>query len=308
MADNRSLRRTVAFWQFLKAPDMTPLGQIDWPAFMSVVDQRARAGRSRHLIDDTEITGAVYTRDEVDHLVLTKGRDDMPRQQSRSTGQVEDMITNDEGWVVIESAFIQFLDFGNVFGLLQPQITAPSPQAIARWINETKILDMRLAVEPVIDPQRWTHLREAGGVTSLEFAGPPVVLNRPVIGPLQHLLAPARFGGMKLAVKVRASKIRNAENARERRDLYEATEELARTIGVENLSTAKVTIFDEDNKGVKTETINLIKQRFTIKRHIRLTSGANASVSESSAFGAILEALEKFEVDLRAAVRQAPMQ
>jgi hypothetical protein len=308
VADNRSLKRTVAFWQLVKAPDLTPLGQTDWPAFMSVVAERARDGRSRHLIDGSDVTSSVYTRDAVDHLVLTKSRDDMPRQQNRQTGDVADMSTTDEGWEVIESAFIKFLEFGNVFGLLKSQVTARSPQAIARWINETKILDVCLAVEPVIDPERWRHMHDAGGVSYLEFAGPSVVLNREVTGPLDHYLHPARYATGKVGVKISVSKSRNPQDAQQRRDLYLATEELARTIGLENLNTAKVRIFDEDNKGIQAETIDLIKHRFTVKRNIQLTGGVNASVSESSAFDAIMTAFEKFEDDLRAAVRQDPME
>jgi hypothetical protein len=281
VADNRSVKRTVAFWQFVQAPSLEPMGQIDWPGFMAEIARRAGDSRSRHVVDGTEVTGSVYTRDEVDHLVLTKSRDDMPRQQNRRTGAVEDMITNDEGWVVIESAFIKFLDFGNVFGLLQSQITAPSPQAIARWINQTGILNMHLAVEPVVDPERWNHMREAGGVTALEFAGPSVVLNRPVTGPLDHLLGPARFGVVKVGVKVRASRSRTAEDARERRALYEATEELARTIGVENLDIAKVRIFDEDNKGIRVQTINLIKLARTKARGWWVTRGRGYPVASA---------------------------
>ncbi|MGH4011214.1 MAG: hypothetical protein ACRDTH_24155 [Pseudonocardiaceae bacterium] len=309
MADTRGVKRTVSFWQLVKAPDMTPLGDIDWPGFMTEVGRRARTSGYRHTVEGADITGTVYIREFVDHLVLTKNRDDMPRQQSRSTGAVEDMITNDEGWTVVESSFVKFLDFGNVFGMLQSQITAPSPQAIAKWINATGILgSTRLTVEAVIDPQRWHHLHDAGGVTMLEFAGPSMVLNRPVTGPLNLLIGPARFGGVKVSVKVTASKNRTLEDSRERRELFEAAEALAEQIGVQNLDTAKARVFDEDNRGIRVETINLLRQRFTIKRNIQLTSGLSASVSESSAFSAILEALEKFEVDLRAAVRQDPME
>lgn len=306
MAADRFLKRTVAFWQFVQASDMERLPQIDWVAFMAEVAENARQGRSRHSIDNDEVTGSVYTRD-ADHLILTKGRDDMPRQQHRGTGTVADMSTTGTGWEVIETAFVKFLEFGNVFGLLRSQITAPSPQAVARWINETKILNVRLAVEPVIDPECWRHMQQAGGVSYLEFAGPSVVLNREVTGPLNNYLHPARYATGKIGIKINVGRSRNPYDAQQRRDLYLATEELARTIGLDNLNTAKVRIFDEDVKGVQAETINLIKHRFTIKRNIQLSSGVADSVSESSAFDAIMAAVEKFEDDLRAAVREDPM-
>ncbi|GAA1280925.1 hypothetical protein GCM10009609_51130 [Pseudonocardia aurantiaca] len=307
MPQTRTLKRTVAFWRLVQAPDLTPLGDVDWPAFMAEVAEDARNGRSRHAIDNSEITGTTYTRDLVDHLVLTKTRDDMPRQQHRNTGTLADMSTTGDGWEVIESTFVKFLEFGNVFGLLRSQPTAPSPQAVARWINATKILNVQLAVEPVIDPDRWRHMHDGGGLTYLEFAGPSVVLDRDVSGPLDHFLHPARYATGKIAMKFTVSKARTPEDSRQRRDLYLAAEELVRTIGLENLNKAKVRVFDEDNRGIKAESIDLIQHRFTIKRTISLDRGERTSVSEQSAFDAIITAVEKFEDDLRAAVADDPM-
>jgi hypothetical protein len=285
------------------------MNHADWPAFLAEVAEMARHGRARHTIYDADVAGVVHTRDEIDHLVLTRNRDDLPRQQNRATGAVADMITTNEQWTVVESSFVKFLTFGNVFGLLQSQNTAPSPQAIAKWINATGILgDTKVAVEAVVDPARWEHMRAAGGVSSLEFSAPSVVLDRPVSGPLDYLLGPARFGNLNVSVKVTASTSRKSVDAREeRRRLYRATEELALQIGAENLDKAKVRVFDEDRKGIKAGSVDLLKQRFTIKRNIKLSSGHNSSVSEVSAFDAIMTAVEKFEDDLRAAVLDDPM-
>jgi hypothetical protein len=305
MAATRPLRRTVAFWRLINAADNSPMAQIDWPTFAAAVDHRARNGRSRHTIDDAEITGRIYTRDENDHLVLTRNRDDLPRQQNRATGDVADMATTGEEWSVIESSFIAFLRFGNVFGLLQSQNTAPSPQAIAKWINSTELLgDTKVAVEAVVDPSRWQLLREAGSVSLLEFSAASTVLDQPVTGPLNYLLGPARIGNVKVSVKVNAGRSRTSTLARQqRRTLYRAVEELALRVGAENLDHVKVTTFDEDMSGLKAGSVDLLKQRFTMKAKIRLSSGTNSSVSELSAFDAIMAAVEKFGDGLRIAVR-----
>lgn len=309
MAETRPLRRTVAFWRLVDAADMTSMGPIDWPAFLTAVANQARRGRSRHTIYDAEITGRIYTRDETDHLVLTRNRDDLPRQQNRATGDVADMSTTSEEWSVIESSFITFLPFGNVFGLLQSQNTAPSPQSIAKWINCTNLLvDRKVAVEAVVDPSRWNLLREAGSVSLLEFSAASTVLDRPVRGPLDYLVGPARIGNVTVSVKVNAGRSRASAVAREqRRVLYEAAEELALQVGAENLDKVKVTTFDEDMAGLRVGNVDLLKQRFTTKGNIRLSSGANSSVSEVSAFDAIMAAVGKFENGLRAAVRDDPM-
>lgn len=309
MAETRPLRRTVAFWRLVNAANMNPIAEIDWPAFLISVDARARSGRTRHTIDDAEIAGRVHTRDETDHLVLTRNRDDLPRQQNRSTGDVADMSTTSQEWSVIESSFIAFLPFGNVFGLLQSQNTAPSPQAIAKWINVTGLLgETKVAVEAVVDPKRWELLRAAGSVSLLEFSAASTVLDRPLSGPLDYLVGPARIGNVEVSVKVRASRSRTSVDARDRRHtLYEAAQELALQIGAENLDRVKVTTFDEDMAGLKVGSVDLLKQRFTMKAKIRLSSGSNSSVSEVSAFDAIMAAVEKFTDGLRLAVRDDPM-
>lgn len=311
MADKKKqVVRTVAFWRIVDAQTGQPLRQqVNWPRVMAKLDERRRSGRSNllHHVDGVEMTGGIYTRDNVDHLILTNERDDMPRQRDRRTGEVADMATKDEGWGAIETSFIKFADFGNVFGLLRSQITAPSPQAVAKWLNQTGLISRRLAVDPVIDPQRWHHLRQAGSVSKLEFAAPSFVLDKEVTGPLSYFLGPARRGSYKIDLKLTAIKKREPEYERERRELKEAAEGLASQIGVEYLDKAKATVFDEDLTGIKIDTINLLKQRFTIKRAVNLTGGSSSSVSESSAFDAILEGFEKFGDDLRAAVRDSPL-
>lgn len=301
----KKLTRTVAFWRLVDALTGGPVDQLDWPKFLAKLEQRRLEGKkTRYEVEGVGLTGTVYTRDEADHLVLTNERDDMPRQQSRTTGEVVDMVTRDETWHVVESSFVKFADFGNVFGLLRSQITAPSPQAIAKWINMTSLIDRPLGVEPVIDPERWERLNAAGGVTRLEFAAPSVVLDKQITGPLSWFVEGARHGKFKLDQTISTSRSRKPEYAQERHDLYEAAKALPEQIGVDYLTKAKARIFDEDNKGLEAETINLLKHRFTIKRDVQLSGGASASVSESSAFDAILDAFAKFEDDLRAAVRE----
>lgn len=305
MADRKKLPRTVAFWRMVDAQTHEPFVQIDWPGFLSKLDQRRRTKKTtRYEVDGVGLTGTIYTADDTDHLVLTNERDDTPRQQNRATGEVADMVTRDETWNVVESSFIQFADFGNVFGLLRSQITAPSPQAIAKWINTTNLIDRPLAVEPVIDPKRWQRLKAASGVTRLEFAAPTTVLDKPITGPLNNFVRGASAGRYKLEVKVSASRSRKDGYSEERRDLYEAARGLVEQIGLDFLIKAKARTFDEDNEGMQTEMINLLQHRFTRKCKVRLSGGPSASVSEPSAFEAILDAFGEFVDDLRAAVRE----
>jgi hypothetical protein len=296
------LQRTASFWHLVGIHDGQHLEQVDWPGFMSELAKRG--SKSGHDVEGFELSGTVFTRNEIDHLVLTKDRDDLPREQHAVTGQVSDMRTTGNDWAVIESAFITFLDFGNVFGYLQSANTAPSPQAIAKWINTTKLLSVEVRAEPVVDPERWNRLRRAGGVTCLEVAASTNILGRDTIeGPLRELFSLGRMGNFKVEVKLTASRARKAGYGEERRRLYDMAEAVITDIGLDHVHKAKAKIFDEDNEGIPAETINLIKQRFTIRRAVAvLGAGRARSVSESSAFDAILSALNEFEGDLRKAV------
>ncbi|MBV9445201.1 MAG: hypothetical protein JO345_04810 [Streptosporangiaceae bacterium] len=298
----RVLQRTVSFWHLVGLQDGQRLEPIDWPSFMSELSKKGP--RSGHDIEDSELSGTVYTRNEIDHLVLTKDRDDLPREQHMVTGQVADMRTAGNEWAVIESAFIMFLEFGNVFGYLRSANTAPSPQAVAKWINKTKLLSVEVRAEPVVDPERWTRLKRAGGVTCLEVAASTNILGRDIIeGPLKELFSLGRMGNFKVQVKLIASRARKPGYRKERRRLYDMTEAVITDIGLDNVHTAKARIFDEDNAGIPAETINLIKQRFAIRRDVAMIGAGRArSVSELSALDAILSALDEFEGDLRKAV------
>lgn len=296
------LQRTVSFWHLVGIADGQQLEPIDWPGFMGELAKRGP--KIGHEVEGVELSGTVHTRMEVDHLVLTRDRDDLPREQHAVTGRVADMRTTSDDWVAIESAFIAPLEFGNVFGFLQSANTAPSPQAVARWINKTKLLSVEVRAEPVVDPERWNRLKRAGGVTCLEVAASTNILNRDAAdGPLKHLLSLGKMGNFKVEVKITASRARRPGHDKERRQLYGMTEAVISDIGLDHVHKAKAKIFDEDNEGIPAETINLIKQRFTIRRAVAvLGAGRARSVSESSAFDAILSALDQFEDDLRKAV------
>jgi hypothetical protein len=296
------LQRTASFWHLVGLRDGQRLEPVDWPGFLS--ELFTRGPRSGHDVDGFELSGTVYTRNEIDHLVLTKDRDDLPREQHVITGQVTDMRTTGNDWAVIESAFVTFLEFGNVFGYLRSANTAPSPQAVAKWVNKTKLLSVEVRAEPVVDPERWNRLRRAGGVTCLEVAASTNILDRDITeGPLKELFSLGRMGNFKVQVKLIASRARKPEYRKERRRLYAMTEAVITDIGLDNVHTAKARIFDEDNEGIPAETINLIKQRFAIRREVAvLGAGRARSISESSALDAILSALNEFEDDLRKAV------
>ena len=149
--------------------------------------------------------------------------------------------------------------------------------------------DTKVGVEAVVDPARWRRMREAGSVSPLEFSAASTVLDRPVTGPLDYLVGPARIGNVQVSVKVSASRSRTSMSAREQtRTLSQAAEELALQVGAENIDRVEVTTFDEDMAGLKVGSVDLLKQRFTMKSDIRLSSGTNSSVSEVSAFDAIM--------------------
>lgn len=296
------LKRTISFWQLVRAADGKQVVDADWK---QVLSRWARESTSKKIINNIggyTLGGKIHTVNEIDHLVVTRDRDDLPRQQHRATGEVAEMEVRADDWDVIESSFVSFLDFGNVFGIMQSANTAPSPQAVAKWINATRIFDVSWAAEPVIDREKWNRVRRAGGVSRLEFAGPTSLFSDVGGGPLAHLYGLGEMGQFKVELKINAG--RAAGKHEERHRLYEMTEALIRSIGLDRVSKARAKIFDDSDEGIPSETINLLKQRFSRKETVSLLgqdSGARA-VSETSAFTAILAVAEDLRNDLRGSV------
>lgn len=300
------VNRTVSFWRFVRLTDGAPLAQADWPGILGDWAMKTRHSKITHSVDQQQLSGRVHTISEVDHLVITKDRDDVPRQQHRRTGAVEEITTNDENWEVVESTFISFLSFGNVFGFLQSAPTAASPAAVARWINETGILNHRVAAEPVIDPDRWQKVRAAGGVTKLEIAGPVNLVNQLADGPLQGLFGRQKEGHYK--VKVQVSTGRTRADRQQREELHAAAEHLnARGNAGAGVQAAKATVFDDAGVGIGSQEVNLIKQRFSRKEEVLVIGGpGERAISESSACQAILRVAGDLEAQLRVATGTAP--
>jgi hypothetical protein len=211
------------------------------------------------------------------------------------------MQVRTQDWNVIESAFVTFLDFGNVFGYMQSANTAPSPQAVAKWINTTRLFEQDVTAEPVIDRQKWEKVRRAGGVTRLEFAGPTNVL-ADARGPLDDLIGLGQMGRYEFDLSVKTG--RAPEEREERRRLYTMTEALINSIGLDRVRKAKAKIYDDSDEGIPTEVVNLLKQRFSRQQTVAVlhpSAGARA-VSEMSAFGAILSVADEVRADLRRSV------
>jgi hypothetical protein len=301
VARRGDLERTVSFWRLLRASDRTSFQQVDWASVLSDWATASARGRLAFDVAGDNLGGSVHPVDEVDYLVITKNRDDLPRQQHRSTGQVADVELRTEDWEIIESAFVSFLDFGNIFGFMQSANTAASPQAVAKWIDASKVLSERVIAEPVVDPRKWQKVRQAGGVTMLELAGPTNILRDVEEGPLRHLLGLGQMGEFKVEIKIKAARAK--ERHQDRRQLYDMTEAVLDDIGLDRVDKAKAKIYDDNNLGIRAETINLLKQRFSRKQVVSLQGGPGSrSVSETSAFGAMLAVAEDLRDELRQAV------
>lgn len=297
------LNRTVSFWRFVRMLDGAPMAQANWPVILSDWAPRTQHAKITHIIDQEELSGRVHTISGTDHLVITKDRDDIPRQQHRRTGATEEITTKSNEWEVVESSFVSFLGFSNVFGFLQSALTAASPAAVARWINETNVLQTRIKAEPVIDRTRWEKVRAAGGVTMLEVAGPVSLVNNLNAGPLQALLNRQFDGQYKLRVEITTGRTRQYRHERE--DLHAAAEQLssATTLG-HGVHTAKARVFDDADTGIESQVVNFMKQRFSKKEEVLVIGGpGERSISESSACSAILRVADEFDAELRAATR-----
>ncbi|WP_139235126.1 hypothetical protein [Actinopolyspora lacussalsi] len=248
------------------------------------------------------LRGKIFTHENIDHLVLTKGRDDVPRQQHLSTGEVAEVPVDVEEWQVIESSFVSFLDFGNVFGFMRSAGTSPSPQAVAKWINESGVFEEKLIAEPVIDREKWERVRKAGGVSRLEIAGPTSLAPRLSGGPVEQLAALGGVGEFRFEIKLTAE--RSKKRSREERNkLLRMVDFLCQNVGLGELEKAKAQVFDEEGNNSEDGAVDLLKQRFSQQCSVDVTgSGSVRSITELSAFDAIMTVSKEFREDLASSV------
>lgn len=303
MSKKNALNRTVSFWRLVRMTDGVPLAHADWTTILAAWAHQTRNSKIVHTVELDELGGRVHTIGDADHLVITKDRDDVPRQQHRHTGETEEVATKSEDWEVVESSFVMFLDFGNVFGFMQSANTAASPQSVAKWINATNVLKTMVEAQPVLDRDKWAKMRDAGGVNLLEVAGPVSLIRNLDAGPLQYLLERRVDGEYSFKIEIKAKKTK--QYRKERAELYAAAEQLSSEAALgRGVRTARARVQDDEGAGIASEMVNFMKQRFSKKETVPVIGGpGERSIQESSAFDAILRVAGGFENELRQATK-----
>lgn len=109
------------------------------------------------------------------------------------------------------------------------------------------------------------------------------------------------MGEFKVEIKLKATRAKGRQQ--DRRQLHSMAEALFDDVGLDRVDKAKAKIYDDNDLGIRAETINLLKQRFSRKQTVLIRGGPGSrSVSETSAFGAMLAVAEDLREELRQAV------
>jgi hypothetical protein len=165
----RMPERTIAFFEVVANTSGERVPPMDWDSALS--DLATASLQDRMIAKEITLVGSVATVRQQDHLLLHRVKDatEWLSMMDWSTGQWQELEQNAIRGFVDTSA-VCFLPFGNVVGLMQGSVSAPSHKALETWLNELRLFpDTRLAVRPVLSKAEVERLGTAQGASRIEI-------------------------------------------------------------------------------------------------------------------------------------------
>lgn len=273
MAPKKNLVRTVAYWRLVNAVDHCPVEHFDWPTLLA---KWASDGPVRVSWDGDDYTGTVYPLNEIDGLILAKGKDFVPNEADAS-GKQHTMRSRGDDWDPVDNLFVHFLPFGNVIAIVRESNSAPAAGTLARWLTRSKVFQKQeWGADVIIDPGRRERLQGKEGVKELFVATRASSLPAEHGGALRRLRGLRDFGDVEVEITIKA---KGKERRAEQSDLLDVANEVISGLDLTK-GYAKTTATDSEGA----ETIDFLKHRITRRRQIHLPSGHDRSLQAKDAF------------------------
>lgn len=304
---SKEIKRTIQYWRLVDASDGSPMSKdFNWIKLFSQIDRKTFStrlagrdcfGKIFTLSDRinsifSEVSSEVATQINYG-IVLASDKDYIPNQQDKQTGNQSPVVLN-QGWDAIDNSFIWHLPFGNMFAILLESQTSSRAEKYASWLTqllkEERIFEnpnFRFSAEPVVDRNAIEHIRKARGLRSVVLrANYGRNASNNLLGNI--FSATQKFENVEVEIKVKVKR-GISPAADEVNVLNWFNDNFGRN--VDSFSRATATMVNDS--GDATE-INLIKERLTRKKTIRLNqSAAPASIDRDVVFEKIAEAYVK---------------
>ncbi|WP_328674885.1 hypothetical protein [Streptomyces sp. NBC_00343] len=302
----RMPERTVAFFEIVASAsgNQTRLPPLEWDRALS--DLATATVQERMVDKETTLVGSVATVRMQDHLLLHRVKDatEWLSMMDWSTGQWQELEQNASRGFVDTSA-ICFLPFGNVVGLMQGSVSAPTHKGLETWLNELHLFpDTRLAIRPVLSKAEIERLGTAHGATRIEIkiGNHKVAALRGRNGRLAHFLRQAHEAYGDINVTMIISVPRGKARSEDRQALLDDLRDIAPVApGAADRARAKL-VFAEADGIERSRLVELTEHHITAKRRVSAVDDEGNSIRILSAVDAILDVAAEHEGELRAAV------
>ncbi|MGY3681568.1 hypothetical protein ACVWXU_005191 [Streptomyces sp. TE33382] len=298
--------RTVGFYEVVVVQDgvaKRAANRMDWDGALSDVARADVAARSFE--GDSHMVGTVATYDMQDHLLLHRVKDagEWLSVVNWDTGDLRELEQSaQEGYV--DTSVICFLPFGNVIGIMQGGVSAPSHKALETWLNGIQLFPgYQLQVRPVVAHAEMERLKTASGASRVEVK---IMANK--MGALQErrggLARTLRVAGEaygEISVTMIISVPKKKELREHREHLLADLEEISDVVTGAERARARL-VYSDPGGPEHTRLVELVEHSITAKKRVPATDGEGNSIRIVSAVDAILAAAIEHEDALRLAV------
>ncbi|MDT0382132.1 hypothetical protein RM572_25555 [Streptomyces sp. DSM 42041] len=298
--------RTVGFYEIVtvKAGEARRIPELmDWDGALADLSRAPVEGRSHE--GDSHLVGSVRTYHMQDHLLLHRVKDagEWLSVLNFDTGHLRELEqTAQEGY--LDTSVICFLSFGNVVGIMQGGVSAPSHKGLETWLNGIGLFPgSQLQLRPVVAHSEIEKLKTASGASRVEVK---VMANK--LGALSDRrgglartlhVAGESYGEISVTMIISVPKKKVLREHRER--LLADLEEISDVVTGAERARARL-VYSDPGGPEHTRLVELVEHSITAKKRVPATDAEGNSIRIMSAVDAILGAAAEHEDALRLAV------
>lgn len=298
--------RTVGFYEVVVVKDGEARRipePMDWDGALADI---ARAHVTARTFEASSIlVGTVATYNMQDHLLLHRVKDagEWLSAVNWDTGDVRELEQSaHEGYV--DTSVVCFLPFGNIVGIMQGGVSAPSHRALEAWLNGIQMFPGdQLSVRPVVAHAEVERLKTASGASRVEVK---IMANkmgalRDRQGGLARTLRVASDAYGEISVTMIISVPKKKELKQHRELLLADLEEISDVVTGAERARARL-VYSDPGGPEHTRLVELVEHSITAKKRVPGTDAEGNSIRIMSAVDAILAAAIEHEDALRLAV------
>lgn len=267
--------RTVGFYEVVVVKDgeAQRIPQpMDWDGALAdlaqaPVDARSHEGESR-------IVGTTFPHNMEDHLLLHRVKDagEWLSVINFDTGDLRELEQSaHEGY--LDTSVVCFLPFGNVVGIMQGGVSAPSHKSLETWINGIEMFPgSHLQLRPVVAHSEIEKLKSAVGASRVEVKvmGNKMGALLERRGGLARLLRVAGDAYGEISVTMVISVPRGKELKEHREHLLADLDEISDVVTGAERARARL-VYSDPGGPEQTRLVELVEHSITAKKRVPAT-------------------------------------